>query len=322
MRPLHTLLWLLLILWLPSCTQQTTRTVRLVVCNSNNYDVSGVVTGISVQAVLDSLHIKNTQTITLHDDQGNPVPTQLFDNGEQMLLLFECSVLAEGETAYTVQEGAPFTGQKLSIAQKMRQWFEEQKDDSTRQLLDVTLLGGSISPDASIRNPWNYQRSEVLSEGALLCGYRLHYDTLFINNDTLLEHRTLIMQKGTPLTIVITQFENAGRQDTLLLFHQLAVKVPCHTSDSLMFNTKQSYMAIQRPDNSALGLYALHSDEAEMITEPGHAGFHIPCHTDSTITLMVASPSMSDDTLSLSRTLAELQHLQDPALITRIVVQN
>lgn len=323
---------------LSSCTKQTTRTVHLVVCNSNSYDVSGVVTGVSAQTVMDSLRIKDAQSITLFDEQGKPVVTQLFDNGEQLLLLFECSVIAQGEQDYTVQSGRPVSNPSLHdgvpslpVASQMRRWVKEQETDSLRALLDITLLGGSITPssDTSMPTPWDYKRFEVLAEGPLLCAYRLHYDTLLVNNDTLIEHRTLVMQQGTPLTIVRDCFENAGHQDTLLLFNQLDVKMPCSLTDSLVVRPQEAFMVIQRADSSALGLSVLTSDSglgvqrpAEVIpTHLGYSGFSLPCQPDSTVTIFVASTCQPGDTTAFNRIYETLQRLPDPPLTTRIVIQ-
>lgn len=319
---------------LSSCTQQTTRTVRLVVCNSNIYDVNGVVTGVSAQAVMDSLHIQDAHSIALFDEQGEPVATQLFDNGEQLLLAFECSVIAQGETTYTVREGLPTAGEVLPIANDMRRWVKEQAVDSLRPLLDVMILGGSITPSAntSMPNPWDYKRFEVLAEGPLLCAYRLHYDTLLVNNDTLIEHRTLVMQQGTPLTIVRTCFENAGHQDTLMLFNQLAVKVPRYRTDLMTTYPQESFKIIeQRADSTVFGLRVnvptpgvKEQHPAEEIPETflDFTGYYLPCQPDSTVTIFVASASQPGDSTAFNRIFGAMMRLPDPPLTTRIVVQH
>lgn len=318
---------------LSSCTKQTTRTVRLVVCNSNNYDVNGVVAGVSAQAVMDSLHIHDAQSIALFDEQGKPVVTQLFDNGEQLLLAFECSVLAQGEQAYTVQVGHPVDSPLLPIAEEMNRWVKEQAVDSLRPLLDIMTLGGSISPSAntSMPSPWDYKRFEVLAEGPLLCAYRLHYDTLLVNNDTLIEHRTLVMQQGTPLTIVRTYFENAGHQDTLLLFRQLAVKVPRRLADRMTTHPQESLKVVVRADSTVFGLRVQvptlgvrNQQPAEEISENilDFSGYYLPCQPDSTVTFFVASSSQPGDPSAFNRIFEALQRLPDPPLTTRIVVQH
>lgn len=320
---------------LSSCTKQTTRTVRLVVCNSNIYDVNGVVTGVSAQAVMDSLHIQDAHSIALFDEQGEPVATQLFDNGEQLLLAFECSVIAQGETTYTVRAGHTGTLPLLPEASHMHQLFEEQTVDSLRPLLDVSLLGGLINPYPALttapaspltyssapRNPWDYTHYDILAEGTLLCAYELHYDTLFVDGDSLLEHRTLLLQKGTPLTIVRDRFENVGRRDTLLQLKQLTVALNSLSSDSLLFDERRSFLAIQRADSSATGISFPEAQSLTKLAAAGQTGFLIPYQPDSVITFFVANNSLKGDPQTFSKTLEELKKLQDPPLTTHIVIQ-
>lgn len=335
-------------LFLTSCTTQSyEREVRIVVGNSNAYDLDSVVQGVSLSAVLDSLRTQDYSLLTLVDEQGRQVRTQLFDNGEQRLLLFECSVLAQGESSYTLRQEAPLTDDQLAISTEisrgmaLRRQLDElrqtiatarwdtvpmlqQQADSLTHLLDVSLLGGYayLTPGASPRNPWQYRNLDILTEGPLMCAYQLTYDTLYIQSDTLVEHRTLAMQRGTDLTIVRQLMENAGHQDTLLQCSQLYAGLPCYSSDSLIVDESLSYLAIQHSDSTTTGIFAPQQAGSIRSLENRLAAFLLPMQPDSLLTYYSLRSSSAPSSLSLTKAQQELQRMHDAPLSVRLSVQN
>lgn len=114
-------------LLLCSCAQQQgERVVTLVVSNMTAHDAIGVVDGISLDAVCDSLGVKASTPLTVRDDHGNVVCTQRFNNGEQDLLLFESHTLANGESTYTVEAGHPDTAFASAVMVKC---YPDRMDD-------------------------------------------------------------------------------------------------------------------------------------------------------------------------------------------------
>lgn len=346
-------------LFLTSCTTQSyEREVRIVVSNSNAYDLDSVVQGVSLSAVLDSLRTQDHNMLTLFDEQGRQVCTQLFDNGVQQLLLFECSVLAQGESSYTLRQEAPLAEDKLAISAEisrgmaLRRQLDELRQtiatarwdtvpmlqhqaDSLTRLLDVSLLGGYAYPSTDAlpripaysstgsqsRNPWQYRKLDILSEGPLMCAYQLTYDTLYIQSDTLIEHRTLAMQRGTDLTIVRHLLENAGHLDTLLQCSQLYAGLPCYSSDSLIVDESLSYLAIQHSDSTTTGIFAPQQTGSMRSIENRLAAFLLPMQPDSLLTYYTLRPSSAPSPLSLSKAQQELQRMHDAPLSVRLSVQ-
>lgn len=341
-------------LLLGSCAEKRTdRVVHLVVSNENDYDVRNVVSGLSVQSVMDSLHATDASAILLTDAQGQPVQTQLFDNGEQRLLLFECSVLANGESTYTLStttaasdavacpaaDPLPIAAElrrlqgihaeadsaRASLATALYNWEINERQhrlDSLMLSLDVSLLGGRLYPypASSPRNPWSYRHLDVLAEGPLMCAYQLHYDTLRVAGDTLVEHRTLMMQHGSHITIVRDQMENVARHDTLLQLDQLAVTLPRHSSDSLVVREDLGYLALERLDSTAIGLFVPDATQALHLAESRQVAFLLPFAADTTFTYYVATSAPDSAVLTLPKALQELQQMHDAPLRVRIVV--
>ena len=331
--------------------QQSARSVQLVVSNSSLHTLHGVVSGLSLQSVMDSLQTNDASSIAMLDEQGKPVTTQIFDNGQQKLLLFECSVLAEGESTYTLSASttasASTDSHTLPIAHELRrlQQIRTQADtarahlataiynweinertlvvDSLMRLLDVTLLGGRLYPypASAPRNPWNYRQFSTLAEGPLMCVYQLHYDTLRIAGDTLVEHRTLVMQRGSHLTIVRDLLENAGHQDSLQQLDQLAIALPCLQSDSLVVDQALSNLAIEHRDSTATGLFVPSQTQSLRMADSRQAAFLLPFTPDSILTYYVAHDLSSSSTpLTLPNLQQELMQTHDAPLNVRIVV--
>lgn len=349
---LYSILWGLAFLLLSSCmNQQSERSVQLVVSNTSLHDLHGVVSGLSLQSVMDSLLVDEANSIAVLDEQGKPVMTQIFDNGQQKLLLFECSVLAEGESTYTLSASARVSASTdsntLPIAHELRrlQQIRTQADtvrahlatalynweinectreaDSLMRLLDVTLLGGRLYPypASAPRNPWNYSQFSILAEGPLMCAYQLHYDTLRLAGDTLVEHRTLVMQRGSHLTIVRDLLENAGHQDTLQQLNQLAIALPCQLSDSLVVDQVHSYLAIEHHDSIATGLFVPSQTQSLRMADSRQSAFLLPFLPDSIMTYYVAHDLSSSSTpLTLPDLQQELMQMHDAPLNVRIVV--
>lgn len=112
---------------LHSCTQQQgERVVTLIVSNPAGHDAMGVVNGVSLAAVCDSLGIHAGTSLTVLDPNGKPVCTQVFNNGQEDLLLFETNTLANGESSYTVCVGAPDSVFAPSVFVKQ---YPRRKDD-------------------------------------------------------------------------------------------------------------------------------------------------------------------------------------------------
>lgn len=338
-----------MLLCLASCIEkQTVRNVQLIISNSSNHDKQGVVNGISLQAVMDSLQVREASSIAILDEQGQPVTTQLFDNGQQKLLLFECSVLANGESAYTLSTKAanqqplpplPIAEQlrrlqqiniqadsaRARLASAVYNWEINERTrqlDSILQLLDVSLLGGSLYPypNSAPRNPWNYRKLDILSEGPLMCAYQLHYDTLRLAGDTLVEHRTLAMQRGSHITLVRDVMENAGHQDTLLLLNQLAIALPRQRTDSLIVRESLSYLILADADSGAKGLMVPGKSQSLTAADSRQVAFILPFTPDSVLTYFVANSAIPAEPLSLTDAQQELSQMQDAPLRARIVV--
>lgn len=308
---------------LTACQLQTrNRIVQLIVSNDNDYDVNGVVNGISLQTVMDSLLTQDASSIQALDEQGRPVLTQIFDNGEQLLLLFECSALAHGESTYTLTANAnqqSVTTDILPIAAELRcQQDIQAQGDSLVHLLDVSMLGGSLLPYPATtpRHPWNHVKLDVLAEGPLMCAYQLHYDTLYAVGDTLVEHRTLVMQRGSNLTIVRALLEEAAHLDTLRQLYQFAVTLPCQVSDSLIVDEAHDYLVIERNDTTALGLFVPDASQVYHQPDMRQEGFLLPFTPGKTLTWYVAS----GHTLTLPSAQKQLLQMHDAPLSICIVV--
>ncbi len=338
-----------MLLCLASCIEKrSARNVQLIISNSSSHDKQGVVNGISLQAVLDSLQVSEASTIAILDEQGQPVTTQLFDNGQQKLLLFECSVLANGESTYTISTKADGYPQQpaLPIAERLRSlqpirieadsarvllasavynWEINERTrqlDSIMQLLDVSLLGGSLYPypNSAPRNPWNYRKLDILSEGPLMCAYQLHYDTLRLAGDTLVEHRTLAMQRGSHMTLVRDVMENAGHLDSLLQLRQLAIALPRQRTDSLIVRESLSYLILADADTDARGLMVPGQVQSLSTADSRQAAFLLPFTPDSVLTYFVANSAAPTEPFSLADVQQELSQMQDAPLSVRIVV--
>lgn len=320
----------------------TTRSVQVIISNTTDQDAVNVVMGVSLQAAADSLEVSDSEPIIVLDDRGSQVATQVFDNGQQKLLLFECSVIANGECAYKLQTGTPLIGEVLSVANEIDRTknirmqidsirndknnkSEESKahlTDSLVHLLDATLLGGRVSLPSTARAPWNYSQLNTISEGTLMCAYQLKYDTLYVAGDTLVENRTLVMQRGSCITIVRDLFENAGRHDTLIQSKSLNIGLPVAKGDSLVLKDSLSYLAIQHNDSVSTGICVPNQQQFLRLADNHLAAFQLSFLPDSILTYYVVSDKANGTSpLTLQRVESELQQLHNPGMTARIIVQ-
>ena len=111
-----------------ACHQEHKKEVKLIVSNDTQHDAFGVVDGISLKAVLDSLGVPAGTPITLTDEIGDHVTTQIFNNGQEDLLLFESATLANGESTYFVHIGVdPKAGEVIPAV--FVKHYPQRKDD-------------------------------------------------------------------------------------------------------------------------------------------------------------------------------------------------
>ena len=116
---------------LTACQQRGQSHVFVIVSNNTQHDAMNVVDGVPLQALLDSLGAPADATIRLTDEQGQPVCTQIFDNGTEELLLFESCTLAGGESRYTATIAS---SQDAAVADSSAVYvglFPKRKDDLT-----------------------------------------------------------------------------------------------------------------------------------------------------------------------------------------------
>lgn len=313
------------ILLLTSCAQQQDeRIVTLVVNNPTQHDAMGVVDGVSLSAVCDSLGVDHSTPLTVLDEHGHPVCTQIFNNGSENLLLFESHTLANGESSYIVRTGQPDTtfsssvfvrcypkrkddlawenessiwrayGPELKSSEEhaygydiwckntprlvtderyqkfFRGWemadslkaigLDAQADSTVRAMtfhenhgdgLDAysvgpTLGGGTAAllSNGRIAFPWSYRSYDILADGPLLAAFTMTYDTTYIAGDTIVEHRTIVAQKGTRFNIVNVSYDGLRQELPIaagIVFHGEA--------DSARFSTSGHYICYSDPSD-------------------------------------------------------------------------
>ena len=394
-------------LMLCACQQQVTRTVTLVVSNPTDHDISGVVDGIRLQPVLDSLGVEASTPIRLTDELGKPVVTQIFDDGMEKLLLFESSTLANGESTYYVSVGFDSLAQAAQPAVMMKH-YPQRKDDfmwenesgiwraygpelqasgerafgydiwvkntkelvSDKRMLDAlrnwaiadslralgepwllsradsigestsfhrdhgngmdcyavgpTLGGGTAAlvNDGQLVLPWAWKSHRILANGPLLAAVELDYDTLYVGTDTVMEHRTIVTQKGTRFNIIRVRYEGLSAP------HEIAVGLAYHADDdSIRLNTPLKYMAYSDPtDQPALdpgrveiGVYVPTLKRTAL--ELGHLLCYADYQPGETFTYYMGSGWSKGDCPSLEAMERELKLLGETERTTRIVVR-
>lgn len=390
-------------LLLGACTQQQgDRVVTLVVSNTTPHDAIGVVDGIRLEAVCDSLGTDLNTPLTVSDENGRPVCTQIFDNGQERLLLFETSTLANGESSYTVSIGQPDTVFEPSVFVKQ---YPRRKDDlawenessiwraygpelkatderaygydiwckNTKRLVteerywkffrgyeiadslhalelhaqaDSTVkamtfhenhgdgldtysvgptLGGGTSallPNGHIAYPWSYRSYQILADGPLLAAFTLTYDTTFVAGDTIVEHRTIVTQKGTRYNIINVQYEGLT-QDM-----PVAAGIVYHGEpDSTRLSTEGKYICYSDPsdrkDSSEgrvlVGLYSPTLSHTSL--EQGHLLAISDYKPGDTFTYYMGSGWSRGDCPSLAVMESELRQMSEAPRTVRIVVK-
>lgn len=121
-------LFIALSLSLSACQKQVSRQVTLVVSNETDRDISGVVDGVPLQAVLDSLRVPVGTPLTIKDELGQSITAQIYDDGKKQLLLFETSTLAHGESIYYLSVGQDSLQQERASAVFVKH-YPQRKDD-------------------------------------------------------------------------------------------------------------------------------------------------------------------------------------------------
>lgn len=403
----HLYIILALGLSLSACQKQTERQVTLVVSNDTDFDATGVIDGISLQAVLDSLKVPSGTPITLIDEYGKTVATQMFNVGEQTLLLFETNTLARGESSYYVKTA---TGQDTSVVTPavFVKHYPQRKDDllwenesaiwraygpelqasgerafgydiwcknttemigdsrmlnalnnwdkadSLRKLeqpelfhqadsigestnfhhdhgdgmdcyaVGPTLGGGTAAllNEEKIIYPWAWKKAEILANGPLLAAIKLDYDTLFIGADTVIEHRTIVTQKGTRFNIINVEYEG------LKTPREVAVGIAYHGSeDSVRLNAPEKYIVYSDPTDQPerdpgrvlIGAYV--PTMTRTAFEQGHLLGIANYKPGETFTYYMGSGWSKGDCPSFSVMEEELRQMNEPARTVRIIMK-
>lgn len=310
---------------LSACQQKTSRDVTIVVSNPTDAGITGVIDGIPLKPVLDSLGVEAGTPILLTDEMGKQVTTQIFNNGQEDLLLFESNTLANGESTYYVSvrkanepvievPSAVFIkhypqrkddlcwenessiwrayGPELQATNErafgydiwckntketicddrmltaLRGWAmrdslhaigEHQLADSIGHAgsfhedhgkgmdcyaVGPTLGGGTAAllNEGAIVYPWAWKTHKILANGPLLGAVRLDYDTIYVGADTVIEHRTIITQKGTRFNIINVEYDGLTQK------HEIAVGIVWHgDEDSVRIDAANKYIAYSDP---------------------------------------------------------------------------
>lgn len=394
-------------LTLSACQKQAHREVTLIVSNDTDHDISGVIDGVPLQAVLDSLRVPTGTPITIKDEYGKSVTTQIYDDGTNQLLLFETNTLAHGESTYYLSTGRDSIKEEPSSAVFIKQ-YPQRKDDllwenessmwraygpelqasgerafgydiwckNTKQLIGdsrmlnalanwakadslrrleqpellsiadsigestnfhhdhgdgmdcyavgPTLGGGTAAllNDGQIVYPWAWKKHKILANGPLLAAVRLDYDTLYVGTDTVMEHRTIITQKGTRFNIINVEYEGLTAQ------HEIAVGIVYHGSDdSIRFNPANKYMAYSDPTDQPdrnpgrVLIGAFVPSMTRTALEQGHLLCIGNYQPGETFTYYMGSGWSKGDCPSLSAMEKELKQMQEPSRTVRIVVK-
>lgn len=390
-------------LLLSSCAQQQSgRVVSVIVSNPTQQDALGVVDGISLQAVCDSLGVDTSTPLTLLDENGCPVCTQIFNNGREDLLLFESNTLANGESSYTLKVGVPDTTFTPSVFVKQ---YPRRKDDlawenessiwraygpelkatdehaygydiwckNTKRLVTeeryqkffrgyeladslhklelhaqadstvhamtfhenhgdgldaysvgLTLGGGTAAlyPNGRIAFPWSYRTCKILASGPLLAAFTLDYDTTYVANDTIIEHRTIVTQKGTRFNIINVKYEGLSQPLPVvagIAFHG--------DQDSVRLSTSGKYICYSDPSDRPgspegriqVGVYSPTLTQTAL--EMGHLLALSTYNPGDTFTYYMGSGWSQGDCPSLDGMEKELKAMSEAPRSVRIVIK-
>lgn len=309
-----------------ACQQKNGHDVTIVVTNPTDRDIAGVIEGVPLKAVFDSLGVKEGTSIKLTDEMGKLVPTQIFNNGNEDLLLFETNTLANGESSYFVSVRKASDPVLTVPSAVFIKHYPQRKDDlcwenessiwraygpelqatnerafgydiwckNTKEMLcdermltalrgwairdslhalgehhladsighagsfhedhgkgmdcyavGPTLGGGTaalLNDEGGIVFPWAWKTHKILANGPLLGAVRLDYDTTVVAGDTVIEHRTIITQKGSRFNIINVEYEGATRA------HDIAVGIAFHgDEDSVRLDKGNKYIAYSDP---------------------------------------------------------------------------
>lgn len=402
------LLWITALgLGLSACQSNEVRQVSLIVENNSSHDAMGVIDGIPLQTLLDSLKAPAGTPLTLTDETGQHVATQIFNDGSQDLLLFETHTLAKSESTYYVSVGQD-SAQADVVSSVAIKHYPRRKDDllwenesalwraygptlqatgerafgydiwckNTKELLGdrrmlthldchaqadslykleqpelipmadslravstfhrdhgdgmdcyavgATLGGGTAAllNEGHIVYPWAWKSHKILANGPLLAAVRLDYDTLFVGNDTVMEHRTIIAQKGTRFNIINVTF------DGLTSAHEIAVGIVYHGwDDSIRTNANDKFIAYsdptdqpdQNPGRVEIGAYI--PTLTRTTVEQGHILGIAPYEPGKTFTYYMGSGWSKGDCPSLKHMTDELKALNDEPRTVRIVMR-
>lgn len=392
---------------LSACQNETERQVMLVVSNSTTHDHIGVINGVQLDALLDRLGVSGQAHLSLRDEQGKAVATQIFNDGKHDLLLFETNTLANGESTYYVSIGNDSvpTAIRPSVAVKHYPrrkddllwenesamwraygpalqasderafgydiWCKNTKEligdrrmttaldnwakaDSLRSLglpelqatadsigevanfhhdhgdgmdcyaVGPTLGGGTAAllNEGRIVYPWAWKSHKILADGPLLAAFQLNYDTLRVGNDTVMEQRTIIAQKGTRFNIVNVRYE--GLKEA----HDIAVGIVFHgDEDSTRLNLEGKYIAYSDPTDQPsrnpgrvlVGAYV--PTMKRVALEQGHLMGIATYEPGQTFTYYLGSGWSKGDCPSLNAMVSELEQMNDEPRNVRIVVR-
>jgi len=107
-----------------------------------------------------------------------------------------------------------------------------------------TLGGGTAAllNEGMIVYPWAWKTHKILANGPLLGAVRLDYDTIYVGADTVIEHRTIITQKGTRFNIINVEYDGLKQE------HEIAVGIVYHgDEDSVRISNDNKYIAYSDP---------------------------------------------------------------------------
>jgi len=390
---------------LSACHSETSRQVTIVVENNCNQMAEGVIDAVPLQALLDSLNVPAGTPLTLTDETGKHIVTQIFNDGQQDLLLFETCTLANSESLYFVTIGQDTAQCSVSPAVFIKH-YPRRKDDllwenesalwraygpelqrsgerafgydvwckNTSSLIGdhrmmkhlddhaqadslyrlelpelvpiadslranstfhrdhgdgmdcyavgATLGGGTsaLLNDGAIVYPWAWKSHKILANGPLLAAVRLDYDTLYVGSDTVMEHRTIITQKGTRFNIINVEYDGLSSP------HEVAVGIVFHgTEDSVRLDVRNKFIAYSDPTDQPdlnpgrvlIGAYIPNMTRTAL--EQGHALGIAHYTPGQTFTYFMGSGWSKGDCSSLDAMTKELKELGEEPRTVRIL---
>ena len=187
-----------------------------------------------------------------------------------------------------------------------------------------TLGGGTAAlvDNGQLVLPWAWKHHKVLANGPLLAAVTLDYDTLYVGNDTVLEHRTIVAQKGTRFNIINVKYDGLSEP------HDIAVGIVYHADeDSVKLNTQRKYMAYSDPTDQPsedpgrvlVGVYS--PTTVRTALELGHLLCYSHYQPGETFTYYMGSGWSKGDCASLSVMEKELREMSEEPRTVRIVVK-